>query len=49
MHGTWVRFVQGAGWPAYESSARTTMVFGEHSQVTEDQRGDERAFWAGRR
>jgi para-nitrobenzyl esterase len=49
MHGAWVRFIsEGApGWAPYDTSTRTTRVFGGAEEVLSDPDGDERLLWDG--
>jgi carboxylesterase type B len=51
MHAAWLGFLRSGdpGWPPYDSSTRTTMVFDETSTVVPDAAGLERAAWTGRR
>ena len=49
VQDAWLSFARTGdpGWPAYDPSARTTMVFGETSEVVEDPKSGERAAWDG--
>jgi para-nitrobenzyl esterase len=49
MHQVWVSFATTgvAGWPRYDPAMRTTILFGTHSEVVHDPRGDERQHWDG--
>ncbi|KUJ65309.1 carboxylesterase [Streptomyces albus subsp. albus] len=51
MHGAWVSFAKTGdpGWPAYDTSTRTTMAFGTDSAPEPDPRPAERALWEGLR
>jgi para-nitrobenzyl esterase len=47
VHSTWVRFITDGdpGWPTYDTTTRTTALFGEKPQVVSDPAGDERVLW----
>jgi len=51
MHAAWVAFATNGdgGWPKYDPSRRATMRFDLTSEVVDDPRSAERAFWAGLR
>ncbi|HEX9068402.1 MAG TPA: carboxylesterase/lipase family protein [Ktedonobacterales bacterium] len=51
MHAAWVAFATNGdpGWPRYDLSRRATMRFDTTSQVVDDPRAAERAWWAGAR
>jgi para-nitrobenzyl esterase len=51
MHSAWVRYATSGdpGWPVYEPTGRTTMIFDEHSEVHTDPAGAERVAWEGKR
>jgi para-nitrobenzyl esterase len=55
MQDAWVRFARTGDpgsadqpWPAYETSRRATMEFGDHVGVLDDPGGAERLLWEGR-
>jgi len=47
MHSAWVAFAKTGdpGWPTYDSTTRTTMVFDDPCEVVDDLRGSERRLW----
>ncbi|MGW3497019.1 carboxylesterase/lipase family protein [Streptomyces sp. NPDC001020] len=49
MHRAWVSFAKTGdpGWPAYDTTTRTTMIFTEDSAPQDDPRGQERLLWEG--
>jgi para-nitrobenzyl esterase len=49
MHAAWVRFITEGdpGWAPYDTSTRTTRVFGGAEEVLSDPDGDERLLWDG--
>lgn len=49
VQDAWLSFARTGdpGWPAYDPSGRTTMVFGETSEVVEDPMSGERQAWDG--
>ena len=49
MHDAWVSFAKAGepGWAAYDTSSRTTMLFGEQSAPADDPDGDLRRVWDG--
>ena len=49
MHGAWVSFAKTGepGWAPYDTSSRTTMLFGEQSGPADDPDGDLRRVWDG--
>ncbi|MFI9600667.1 carboxylesterase/lipase family protein [Streptomyces sp. NPDC052043] len=49
MHKAWLAFAKTGdpGWPAYETTTRTTMVFTEDPTPENDPRGQERLLWEG--
>ena len=51
MHAAWVAFAKSGdpGWPTYEPSRRSTMVFDEVSGVVTDAAAVERVAWEGTR
>lgn len=51
MHRAWVSFARTGDpqWPRYETSRRATQRFNAVSQVVDDPRARERAFWEGLR
>lgn len=49
MHGAWVSFAKtgNPGWPAYDTTTRTTMVFAVEPALEDDPRREERLLWEG--
>ncbi|GAA2349071.1 carboxylesterase/lipase family protein [Streptomyces violaceusniger] len=49
MHGAWVSFAKTGdpGWPAYDTTARTTQVFAADRALRDDPRTEERRLWEG--
>ncbi|MFF7903526.1 carboxylesterase/lipase family protein [Streptomyces sp. NPDC007920] len=49
MHEAWLSFAKTGdpGWPAYDTTTRTTMVFAEAPTCEDDPRGRERLLWDG--
>ncbi len=49
VHRTWVDFITEGhpGWAPYDTTGRTTALFGETLTVADDPAGDERFSWAG--
>ncbi|MER5914675.1 carboxylesterase/lipase family protein [Streptomyces sp. NPDC001982] len=49
MHAAWVSFAKTGdpGWPAYDTTTRTTMVFAEDPAPEDDPRREERLLWEG--
>ncbi|MFJ2306617.1 carboxylesterase/lipase family protein [Streptomyces sp. NPDC087787] len=49
MHEAWLSFAKtgNPGWPAYDTTSRTTMVFANAPVCEDDPRGQERLLWDG--
>jgi para-nitrobenzyl esterase len=49
VHRAWVDFITGGhpGWTPYDTTGRSTALFGETMTVADDPAGDERFTWAG--
>ena len=51
VRGAWLQFATsgtpGDRWPHYDSTARSTMLFGADVKVVDDPLGAIRTFWAG--
>ena len=49
MHQVWVNFITSGdpGWPAYDTSSRTTGLLADTITVADDPSASERACWDG--
>jgi para-nitrobenzyl esterase len=50
MMDVWLDFARSGdpGWPAYEPTRRTTMIFGRDCGTEDDPQAEERKVWEGR-